>query len=570
MLVHLHIINFAIIQEVELALIPGLNILTGETGAGKSIIVGAASLLRGGRGSTELIRSGSKEAVVEAVFDLSDSPRALKQVQKVGLPLDGNSLLIRRIIPQSGRNRIYVNGSLCTASVLASITGLLLDISGQHEHQLLSDRSTHRRILDAVGVPTELLATIEKAYLRLRDIAEALKHSRMDEQQRFTRLDFLRYQLEELDRAQLVINEDVDLESERIRLQRASELLEASRSGEEVLYSGDNSITDILAQQKRTLEALSSVDNRLEFFATQLEESRIIIEEVAHHLRRYGAEIEMDPARLQEVEERLDLILRLKRKYGTSISEILSRMEGMRQEYAELNSFELRLEELEKEIKVARHDAEQIAEQLTSVRQQIAQALAIKVNHHLAHLRMEGAHVEVAITPREKHEGDEPALCLKGGKLNATGWDRVEFLISTNPGEPPRSLSRIASGGELARIMLALRQVLGQHDPVSTSIYDEVDAGIGGAVADSVGRALNQVARHRQVLCVTHLPQVAAYADAHFHVGKKTGRERTQTLVKPLSSTERIEELARMLGGEKVSTQARANAKHLLEAAALT
>jgi DNA repair protein RecN (Recombination protein N) len=569
LLVQLHIVDFAIIEEVEVSLGPGFNVLTGETGAGKSIIVGAASLLRGGRMSTDWVRAGRKEAVVEALFDLHGCPQVQRALERLGLPnaRGGRELLVRRLLPRSGRGRVYVNGSLCTLSVLAALTHHLMDISGQHEHQLLSDRTTHRRLLDAVGLPADLVEGMKLRHASVTRAGADLARTRMDERQRSERVDFLRFQLEELEAAAISAGEDEALETERLRLQRAAELIEAATAAERELYSDELSVSDRLARQKKRLEALLAADARLATFAGQLDEARVLVEDVAQGLRGYGAAIEVDDDRLRAIEERLVRIQRLKRKHGPSVAEVLDRQARMRQELVELESIEEREMRLEEALGAARSEAERAAGALTSARQSAAMKLSTEVTRELAGLRMNGARLEARVTPRSQREGDDPALCFDGKRLGASGWDRVEFLIATAPGAEVLPLARTASGGELSRIMLALRKVLGRHDPVSTSIYDEVDAGIGGAVADVVGRALAQVARHRQVLCVTHLPQVAVHAAVHHYVSKLGSKKSKAPVVRRLEGEERIEELARLLGGQEVSEAARANARQLLEAA---
>jgi DNA repair protein RecN (Recombination protein N) len=566
-LTQLRIVDLAIIEEAELSLGPGLSVLTGETGAGKSIIVGAAGLLRGGRASPDLVRSGCKEAVVEALFDLSNSPRAAAAAAEAGVPLDGPELLVRRLVPASGRGRVHINGALSTVAVLRRISGQLLEISGQHEFQLLSDSTEHRQLLDAVGVPGARLEAAAQAHARLRELARDLSRSRIDDRQRSERIDFLRYQLRELSAAGLAPDEDRALEQELARLRRSHELLEAANQGEQELYSGDAAVGERLERVQRRLESLATVEPRLGELASQLDEARVLAEDVALSLRQYLSAVDLDPARLAEVEERLDLIHRLGRKHGRSVAEILSRQQAMTEELSELESLDQRLDRLEAELEAARAAAEKAAGELSAARRKAAGKLGRQVSEQLADLRMEGGRLVPEVRPRAARDGDDPALCFAGGRLGPDGWDTVEFLIATNPGEEPRPLARIASGGELSRVMLAISRVLGGHAPVSTAIYDEVDAGVGGAVADVVGRYLADVARHRQVLCVTHLPQVAAHADAHFHVGKTTSRKRARTLVKPLAGRQRTEELARMLGGEQVTAQARANARQLLSAA---
>lgn len=567
MLTHLRIVDFAIIEEVELSPEPGLNVITGETGAGKSIIVGAAGLLRGGRATPEVVRRGCKEAVVEALFELQQCPELLKQIEQSGLPLGGSELLIRRVIPRTGRGRVYLNGGLCTLAVLSRITSKLLDISGQHEHQLLSDRATHRQILDALGTPAKSSVTMAQTFEELLRIAAALEQAQMDERQRASQLEFLRYQLQELEDAALTPEEDVELEQECARLRRATELLDAAVAGEGELYSSGGSVCDRLSHLGKRLSALATVEPRLEALTGQLDEARVLIEDVAHGLRRFESDVELDPRRLDRLELRLDLIQRLKRKHGSSVGEILERQRELSGELERLENIEQQRDDLARELAKARKAAERAATGISSARERAAGKLSDEVTTQLEGLRMEGARLTVKVDKRAAQAGDPPALVFGDHRLNKHGWDKVEFLIATNPGERALPLGRIASGGELSRVMLALRKVLGEHDPVRTSIYDEVDAGIGGAVADVVGQNLAQIGSQRQVLCVTHLPQVAAHADVHIHVGKSKQRGRTRTIAKTLTPKERVEELARLLGGEQVSASARANARQLLNEA---
>jgi DNA repair protein RecN (Recombination protein N) len=572
MLVQLRIVDLAIIDEIELVPGPGLNVLTGETGAGKSIIVGAAALLRGGRASSELIRGGCAEAVVEALFDLgaagAPGAAARERLERAGLQAHGDELSARRVIAAGGRGRAYLNGSVCTLATLSEVVGLLLEISGQHEHQLLSrERATHRRLLDAAFVPAAVREATAAGFARLRSAAAALARSRMDDRERSARLDFLRFQLEELEAARLQPGEDLALEAERQRLLRAGELRTAADEGEQTLYGGEAAVTDRLARVERQLGSLAEVDARLGAMLRQLQEARAAIEDVAHSLRGVGSSIEPDPARLEELEERLELIRRLKRKHAPSIDELLTREREMRAEHGELASLEARRDDLERDLERARSTAAAAASALSDARAEAARSLSARVTAELQALRMPGARISVELGPRPARENDDPSLCFEGRRLGEDGWDHVELMIAANPGEDPRPLSLCASGGELSRIMLALRRVLGDHDPVSTSIYDEVDAGIGGAVADAVGRALGGVSRRRQVLCVTHLPQVAAHADQHFFVGKRVVAGRTLTTLTRLEGEGRVEELARLLGGERVTEQARGNAKALLLAA---
>ena len=568
MLVHLHIKDLAIIEEVELRPGPGLNMLTGETGAGKSIIVGAAALLLGARASADLVRTGQEEAVVEALFDISARPAVASAVEAAGLPDGEGELLVRRVVARSGRGQVHVNGALCTLSVLRGLTCDLLDISGQHEHQRLSDHGVQRGILDATALKSRDLTLMAQHHGQLRDLAAELQRTSNDEAERTQRQEFLTFQLRELEAASLAPGEEEELRLERERLHRASELVEAAAEGEDQLYSGDGSVTERLTMLQRRLSSLAHLDPRLAELADQLSTAAVQVEDVAHTLRAFAATEDLDPARLDRVEERLDLLLRLGRKHGKSVEELLAHQGLLQAELARLESLEERRSGLEGRLSKARGEAETLAGKLEKARARASRKLAAAVTDHLARLRMEGARLQVAITAQAAREGDEPALVFGHRRLGPAGWDRVDLRIATNPGEEPRPLARVASGGELSRVMLALHRVLGQRDPISTVIYDEVDAGVGGAVADVVGRYLAEVGRHRQVLCVTHLPQVAAHADHHFHVdkslSKKGGKQQARSQLRKLSDQDRVVELARMLGGERVTRKAKEAAAELI------
>lgn len=570
MLVTLRITDYAIIEHVELQLHPGLNVVTGETGAGKSIIVGATALLRGDRASADLVRRGSKEAVIEALFDLSQRPEISQRLGELGLPAEGDELVIRRVIGGGGRGRVYVNGALCTTSVLTGLTERLLDIAGQHEHQSLADRSVQRGILDALGVPGAELAAMAQAFARLQRARAALQPTALDERARAERLDFLRFQLHELEAAQLKPGEEALLDALQRKLRSAADLQLAAVEGEALLYSADEAVAAQVATLCRRLSELSGVDPELTPMVQQLEEARVLIEDAARELGRYAERIELDEQQLQQAEERLDLLHRLKRKHGASLEQLLERTEQLRREADELAAVDEQREALEAELGAAREQARQVAARLSAARAVAARRLGQQVSAQLEALHMPGARLSAVLEGRAVREGDDPALIFEEGgarrRVGAEGWDRVDFQVAINPGEALLPLGRAASGGELSRLTLALRQVLGRVDPVATSVFDEVDAGIGGAVADRVGRALAAVAQHRQVLVVTHLPQVAAYGDLHLHVGKTQASGRTRTAVSALSAETRVEELARMLAGSELTEEARAQARRLLAA----
>lgn len=555
MLRHLRVTNFAILSDVALDLGEGFNVLTGETGAGKSLIVEAVNLLRGGRASADIPRAGAKEATVEAIFELPEDLRARisQLVLEAGLPDNDGEIIVRRVIQRGGRSRTYVNGALTTATCLAELGALLVDLSGQHQHQGLVDAKRHREILDAFADNAELLAVMHQSYERLRQAQEAIAELCGDSGRLDERMDYLRFQLDEITAAALREREDEELLAERTRLVSVDRLAGGAARSEELLYGGDGAAVDRIDMAVRELGRLVDVDPRLRGFVQQLEEARVVIEDVASELRRYSDGLDSDPGRLAEVEERLVLIQRLTRKHGGDIRSVLGRAEELAAELGRLENREQNLAELEARRAKAEAAAMQAAEALSKSRRLAAERLEAEVGAALAELGMAAASLSVLIEERP---------------LGPDGRDRVEFLLESNKGEGAKPLVRIASGGELSRIMLALKLCLRRADEVATYVFDEVDTGIGGATAEVVGHQIRALGNQRQVLCVTHLPQIVAFADQHFHVSKYEVDGRTETMVRNLTSKERRDELARMLGGMTVTASARAHAEAMLKAAA--
>ncbi len=543
MLRHLRATNFAILSDVELELGAGMNVLTGETGAGKSLIVEAVNLMRGGRASADIPRAGADEAVVEAVVEVPDDLRARVAgvLEGAGLPVD-DQVLVRRVIQKGGRSRCYVNGALTTAARLAELGALLIDLSGQHQHQGLVDPARHLEILDAFAGGDA--AAMAAAWVELRRWSDAEAALGGDERERAARLDYVRFQLDELDAAGLKEGEDRELELERARLAAVDQLQGAARSAEELLY-GDDGGRDRVAAAVRELERAARVDPALAAIAARLRELDALIDDVARELRAYTDRLEGDPERLAAVDDRLALIRRLARKHG---GDALGKAAELRAELTALEGRDARLAEAQAARAAAEAAAIAAAAVLTKQRAKAARALEKQVNAALAELGMAAARLSVAIEPRP---------------LGPTGADRIELLLASNKGEDCRPLAKIASGGELSRIMLAMKLVLRSADEVATYVFDEVDAGIGGQAAQVVGEQIRAVADHRQVLCVTHLPQIAAYADHHFHVEKTEVDGRTETQVRRLTGAARKDELARMLGGH-ATARAKAHAAELL------
>ena len=574
MLRYLRVTNFAILSDVAIELGEGMNVLTGETGAGKSLIVEAVNLLRGGRASADIPRAGADEAVVEAIVEIPEdlASRVAGVIESAGLPASGGApaisggapggkdarradadeVFIRRVIQRGGRSRTYVNGALTTLAKLAELGALLIDLSGQHQHQGLVDPGRHLEILDAFADEPALVAAMAAAWGELRRTSDELTALGGDERQREARLDYLRYQLEELDGAALRPGEDAASEAERARLASVDQLQAAARAAEESLYGGDDSARDRVAAAAREVERAARTDPGLEPMTRQLGEIETLIDDAADQLRSYADKLEGDPERLAWLDERIALIRRLTRKHNGSLDEVIAKAGELRKELDALTGRDARLAELASVRGHAEAAAVAAAAATTRSRKQAARRLEKEVGAALVDLGMGSAQLSVVVEPRP---------------LGATGADRIELMLASNKGEDTRPLTKVASGGELSRIMLALKLSLRRADEVATYVFDEVDTGIGGATAQVVGSQIRSVADHRQVLCVTHLPQIAAYADQHFHVEKTELAGRTETHVRKLSAAARKDELARMLGGHATS-KAKAHAAELLADAA--
>ena len=579
MLSLLRVRQLAIIDELEVAFAPGLNVLTGETGAGKSILVAALQLVLGGRGRPQLVRTGADRAEVEALFDLSGDTAAQARVRAIfgveseppGADASDSAhevnpyaeVVVRRVLDSNGRSRAYVNGRLTTLAQLTGLARGLVDISSQHEHHTLVDSSTHIHYLDAFAFEpaerldrasdrasdrgvTTLRGSMAEAWARLGDVEARLDALRRAVSEGHG--DFLRFQLAELDR---VLQNDLDIEAEVGRLRHADRLGAHLDRAEAMLWSGERSLTGTLSVVLRDLAQAVDIDAGLRPLLERVEASAADLEDAGRELARARRGVRADPARLTELEERLHEVRRLHRRHGDDLPKVAA---GLRAQIADLDGAEQRMLDLEAERIAAKARASQTANALSAGRRAAASALGAAISSELASLGMGEARVDVAVAETG---------------LGALGQDRVEYLIATNRGEPPRPLAQVASGGELSRSLLAIKRVLAAAGPVGLYVFDEVDTGVGGAIADAIGRKLAEVAEHHQVLCITHLPQIAAQGDTHFHVRKAvirdgTGEERTQSRIERLSLDQRVHEVARMLGGATVTDTTRAAARELL------
>jgi DNA repair protein RecN (Recombination protein N) len=562
MLKELNIKNIAIIDQLRVEFAPGLNVFTGETGAGKSIVVDALNLALGERASAELIRTGSQEAVVEAAFELNErvSAEITGLLSEQGIELDpGEDLIIRRVLSSSGKNKVYINGSLANLTTLAAVGVNLADIHGQHEHQSLLSLDRQMDMLDSFGGHGALVDEVTTAYRQLLDIRKDLAALQEGERDRAQREDLLRYQKNEIEAVQLTPGEEEELATAQKVLANAEKLAAVSAMVDETLYSSDMSVLANLKKAISGLKDLAGIDSSLAGALELCESGRAQIEEAAREIASYHTRVESDPQRLEQIGDRLDLIQKLKKKYGNTIEEV---MDFGVQASAALVLMEQSTEEIEKlksAIQAVKFGLTDKANQLTKKRRAAARELEKKAETELSHLGMKKTTFTVKIT--QEPGGDT----LDGLKLGPRGANRVEFLISPNPGEEPKPLAKIASGGELSRIMLALKTILVEGDSIPTLVFDEVDAGIGGAVAEEVGKKLKRVASKRQVFCITHLPQIASMAGSHYGVTKSVKKDRTSTEVRLLEKQERVDEIARMLGGKTITEATIKHAEEMIE-----
>jgi DNA repair protein RecN (Recombination protein N) len=554
MLKYLKIRNIALAATVELEFATGLTLLTGETGAGKSILIDALGLVLGGRGSADLIRTGEDSASVEALLE---SAQAADILAARGLPVEGEEIVIRRELQSSGKGRAWLNGALVPVSVLRDLAPAVATVHGQHEPQGLLDPETHLTLLDRHAGLLDAAAALAEPFRRVREVDAALESLTRDRRESERRRETLEYQLAEIDKAQLLPGEEEELRQEKVRHANAERLSTLSSEAYALLFEDEDAVLGRLGHVFRRVEELARFDPR---FAPHLEARSAVkaqLDDLAWFLRDYRDSLQTSPERLDELETRLALVERLKRKYGGDVAEILAFAERCRAELRDLGSPEERERALQAERKQAGDRYRALAMDLARRRRAAAREMEKAVQGELAQLAMEKTQFRVAFTPEDARPEDPAAWSERG-------IETAEFLLSPNPGEALRPLARIASGGELSRILLALNAA-GRLDVAGkTIVFDEVDAGIGGRVAEVVGRKLRLLAERHQVLCVTHLPQIASLADQHHVVTKRVEKGRTLTDVRSLQGPERVEEVARMLGGEVVTETARRHAREMV------
>jgi len=562
MLTQLTIRDFAIIDSLSVSFSGGLNILSGETGAGKSIIINAVNLILGGRSSPDLVRTGAERAVVEALFQLPAGSPLFKSLEAMDIPFNGE-VLIKRAISKEGKGTVRINGTVATLQMLSRLGPHLISVSGQSEHQLLLRPDNHLSILDDFGGLTKErieLNGLYRDYWALKEKAERLRdHIRAEEERR----ELAQFQLREIEEAKLVPGEDNSLEAERSRLMHVERLMEIAFSSYQALYEKEESVLSTLSLLAKDMEKGVSIDPHLDRYRRQLESTRLQLEDLALELRDFYSTLKVDPKRLDEVEERLQLIKRLKKKYGPSVEDILSFKEGLSQKEYELTKRKEEVKRLEAQVEEKREALLGVATKLSLERHKIADTFKDKVEEELGLLGMPGTRFMVKFSPN-RSTGDTAPADLPDSAVTADGMDALEFVISPNVGEDLRPLVKIASGGELSRIMLALKTILARFGLVETLVFDEIDAGIGGATAAIVGEKLRSLATYHQVLCITHLPQIASCGETHFLVEKKVSKGRTRALITSLDRERRVNEIARLLGGKVISERTLAHAREML------
>jgi DNA repair protein RecN (Recombination protein N) len=556
MLCELKIRNLALIESLHLDLCSsgsnGLVVMTGETGAGKSIMLRAIHLLTGGRASADWVRNGEESCVVEALFEVSPENTLLKSIfEKQGMDVE-ETLLVKRVVNNKGRSRMYINGSPATVKMGLELAVSLLNVASQHDHQQLLQVPYHLEFIDTIGETSTLRNTFDQSFVLWQEKCEILSNLRQKEQEKEQRRDFLQFQIEEIRTIDPVVGEDESLSSEKKRLKGAETLIRISQKSHTLLSS---SLHDGLTQIRMDMSQVAELDATAEELATELGGLSFLAEDLVVKLRSYRDSLTNDPRRLDEVNERLNELQSLKRKYGSSLEDVVDYVENAEKELLQIKNLDKAVADCEVELSEMEKALCGKATQLSAKRKTTARKFETAMKRELESLAFNQSGLEVRFL---EHDGNTNALRLGG-------WDRVEFFFSANPGEPPRPLAKVASGGELSRLMLAFKCLLAKKDMVETVIFDEVDAGIGGEAAEAVARKIQELSTHHQVFCITHLPQIAARGNTHFLVEKGVSDGRTQSEITLLDPQQRLDEMSRMLAGDSVTEQTRAWAEELLQ-----
>ncbi|MBW1642306.1 MAG: DNA repair protein RecN [Deltaproteobacteria bacterium] len=566
MLQELTIRNFAIIDDLNISFPGDLTVLSGETGAGKSIILNAVNLLLGSRAKATLIRTGAEVAELEALFQIAPKSDVANIMEQHGYDAS-EGLLVRRLISRSDNNRIYINGRLSTMQILNSITENLASISGQHAHQGLLKEDQHLLILDQFGGLISLRAEVFQCFHEILPLIEKLHNLISTKEKQAERIELLEFQKKEITEASMALAEDVALEKELTILKNGEALYQTVNGSIEELYSAQGSIVERLVEVKKNLEKAGRIDSQLTLKAEGVAGVTFNLEDMVENLRTYLKTIQIDEKRLEAVEDRIDTLQRLKRKYGGSIEAVLKHLDSISRELFGIENISGTIADTEKELSMLHKKFVQLAETLSNKRKEKAEILAKKIVTELDSLEMSETRFQISLKNTPADEKSYSHLVANGNLLTETGLDRATFLIAPNIGEALKPLASIASGGELSRVVLAMKAILAETDSVETVVFDEVDAGIGGGVAEVVGKKLSSLADHHQVICITHLPQIAKFANQHFCISKSVSDGRTSTSINPLNEKDRLKEIARMLGGVEITQATLDHAREMLETA---
>lgn len=565
MLKFLHIRNFALAEDLEIEFQTGLNILTGETGTGKSILVGAIAAVLGGRVYTEVIRTGFDKAFVEAVFEIS-SQAPLKNVLEAKGIEASDELFIRREISLTSSSRAFVNDVPVTMASLSEVGDFLLDIHGQHEHQSLLRRETHRHFLDALGQLSPSLQNAAEKFAAVKAVEKALRDLQQRQKELESKFDLYEFQYQEIEKAALNAGEEEALNQERKLLSNVEKLFGISSELNTLFSEGEFNLRDFISRADHQLRELSEFAEDMKKLYEEFSGAKIVFEETSRSVEEFQNRLEFDPQRLEEVESRLNLISQLKKKYGASIEEILRFQSEIKAAINLRENYDFEIGKLKKQYEQALNEYYQAASALSEQRKQVAERMQTWVQEKLALLGMPNIRFQVNMARQEDSQG----IFRENGKryfADEYGVDQLEFYISPNPGEDFKPLSKIASGGEISRIMLALKSILAAVDEIPTLVFDEIDLGVSGRIAQAVGKSIHQLSKSHQILCITHLPQIASHGEAHFSVEKYVENGRTFTRIIPLSEDQRVEEIARLMAGEKITETVLSSARQLLEEA---
>ena len=563
MLKELRIRNFAIIEKLNIQFSDGLTVLSGETGAGKSIIINALNLLLGHRATEKYIRTGMDVAEVEGYFNIDDHPQIKELMKENDLdPNDG--LLIRRLISKKDRHKIFINDRQSTIQLLSQLTSNLVNISGQHAHQRLLNEDEHLFILDTFGKLIPLRNDVYQCYHRLLPCIAHLEKLIKQQSRQAAHLALISFQAKEISDAAIGENEDENLENEHMRLQHAETIFQKVSQSIDHLYDAEGAVYEILSKTNKIIEQASTLDKNLAPSCERIVDASFLIEDITSELRHYLEDIHVDNQRLQDVEDRIYLLNQLKRKYGGSLESIASHYQKIQTELNGLDTIEEKIAKAENDVKTEHDNLKNKTYKLSEMRKQCANQLSMAVEKELHQLKMSKTRFQVKVKGRKKDTQTHAALTDGEWLFTETGMDQAHFMIAPNVGEAMKPLAAIASGGELSRVVLALKAILAGSESVSTVIFDEVDSGIGGGVAEMVGQKMKDLSYHHQIICITHLPQIAKYGQHHFQIAKHVDNDRTHTVIRPIDKEERINEIARMLGGETITEKTLDHAREIL------